>query len=120
MADEENSVNSLRRIRLAHTAIWAFFAGCIIAIPISSFSGNLVLSASLILVVFIEVIVLLLNNWSCPLTNIAAKYTEDRSANFDIYLPKFIASNNKLIFGWLYMISILYTLCIWVNTLESS
>ena len=35
----------------------------------------------------------------CPLTDLAARYTDDRRANFDIYLPLWLAANNKRIFG---------------------
>jgi hypothetical protein len=45
----------------------------------------------------IEVAVLVLNRMRCPLTGIAARFTEDRRANFDIYLPLWLARYNKQI-----------------------
>jgi hypothetical protein len=37
--------------------------------------------------VLIECIILAANQGRCPLTGLAAGYTEQRTANFDIYLP---------------------------------
>ena len=52
----------------------------------------------------LEILALVLNNWRCPLTNIAEKYTKDRSPNFDIYLPMWIAEHNKIIFGIIFAV----------------
>ncbi len=46
-----------------------------------------------------EILVILLNSWRCPLTNIARRYTGEDSPNFDIYLPRTIAKYNKEIFS---------------------
>jgi hypothetical protein len=54
-----------------------------------------------------ETLVLLINRWTCPLTPIAMKYTTDRGANFDIYLPNVLAKHNKMIFGTLFVIGLL-------------
>ena len=48
---------------------------------------------------------------SCPLTSIAARYTDDRRANFDIYLPEWLARHNKAVFGALYVAGILVADC---------
>jgi hypothetical protein len=50
---------------------------------------------------------------SCPLTDVAAKYTSDRRANFDIYLPEWLARHNKMIFGLLYLVSLGYLIVSW-------
>jgi hypothetical protein len=50
---------------------------------------------------------------SLPTTPIAARHTDDRRANFDIYLPEWLARHNKLIFGALYAGGILFTLAKW-------
>ena len=49
-----------------------------------------------------EVGVLLLNRMRCPLTTIAARYTDDRADNFDIFLPRWLARHNQRIFGTLF------------------
>jgi hypothetical protein len=56
-----------------------------------------------------EIIVIVINAWRCPLTNIARKYSRDEAANFDIYLPEIIARYNKEIFSViLFMILLFY------------
>ena len=55
-------------------------------------------------------LILASNGWRCPLTAIAARYTEDRRPNFDIFLPEWLAQYNKEIFGTLYVGGILFTL----------
>lgn len=50
-------------------------------------------------VVLLEALVLVINGWQCPFTDIAAQHTDDRRENFDIYLPRWLARHNKLIFG---------------------
>ena len=104
---------TLRTIRAIHTIAWAFFAGCILAIPVYAWRGNFKTAAILCAVVFVEVLILVVNKWNCPLTPIAARYTENRRANFDIYLPVWLARYNKEIFGSLYLFGITYTLARW-------
>jgi len=104
---------SLRAVKLAHTIAWAFFAGCILAIPVYTFRGELAAAGVLIAIVFVEVFIILANRWRCPLTDVAARYTEDRQDNFDIYLPLWLARYNKQVFGSLFLASLLYTLARW-------
>ncbi len=114
---EQRSVPTGRRlktIKFLHTLAWAFFAGCIFAIPIASWYREHRAAAVLAGLVLVEVLILALNHWSCPLTAVAARYTQDRRANFDIYLPEFLARYNKQIFGCLYVASVLYALANWV------
>jgi hypothetical protein len=59
--------------------------------------------------------VLAVNRWRCPLTPIAARYTEDRRANFDIYLPEWLARYNKEIFGTLYLAGVVLLVVRWVG-----
>jgi hypothetical protein len=103
----------LHRIKLAHTVVWAFFASCILAIPVAAAHSAIRLALGLIAVVGLEVLVLLLNGFRCPLTAVAARHTPDRQDNFDIYLPLWLARHNKLIFGALYLGGIAYTLVLW-------
>ena len=108
---------SLHAIKVIHTIVWAFFAGCIIAIPILGFRGHYGLAATLVGVVLIEVLLLVGNRWRCPLTVLAARYTSDHSDNFDIYLPVWVARHNKLIFGPLFLCGALFTLVRWAGWL---
>jgi hypothetical protein len=98
----------LSAIRVLHSAVWAVFTSCILAIPVLASQGRFGAAAMLAVLVFGEVVVLWLNRWSCPLTAVAARYTDDRSANFDIYLPEWLARYNKQIFGPLYVAGVAY------------
>ena len=104
---------ALRAVRLVHTLAWALFAGCIVALPAAAYFRDFRLAVILIAIVLVEVVVLFANRFRCPLTAIAARYTSDRRANFDIYLPLWIARYNKEIFGTLFVVGILFTLFRW-------
>jgi len=66
-------------------------------------------------IVLVEVFVLAFNGWRCPLTAVAARYTDDRRDNFDIYLPQWLARYNKLVFGVLYVAGMLLTAVLWAG-----
>ena len=105
----------LLTIKTVHTLIWIFFAGCILAIPVLGWAGNYLPAAIVSGIVLMEVLILLLNGWRCPLTPIAARYTDDRRDNFDIYLPRWLARHNKAIFGTLYVAGILVAAVLWLS-----
>lgn len=89
----------LRIVKAVHTAIWAVLAACILAIPVLGWAEMYRNVVWLTGIVLVEVLILAFNGWQCPLTTVAARYTEDRGDNFDIYLPARLARHNKLIFG---------------------
>ena len=93
----------LRVIKLAHTVVWAALVAVILAIPLMAWQRRLTAVTVLTAVMLIEVLVLVVNGWRCPLTDLAARYTDDRRANFDIYLPLWLAANNKRIFGTIFV-----------------
>jgi hypothetical protein len=97
---------------------WAFFAGCILAIPVYAWRGRFGAAAVLIAVVFVEVFILLSNRWRCPLTDVAARYTDEREDNFDIFLPLWLARYNKPIFGSIFVAGLLYTLARWQGWIQ--
>ncbi len=107
---------ALTAIKLVHTLVWALFASCIVAIPVLAWRGEYRVAALFIGIVFVEVIVLAFNRWACPLTPVAARFTEDRRDNFDIYLPEWLARHNKLIFGTLYVAGVLMTTILWLRS----
>jgi polyferredoxin len=113
MKGEHSAAAKLRTIRIVHTIVWAAFVGCIAAIPVASWRGEHRIAAWLAAIVAVEVAVLLVNGWRCPLTSIASRYTEDRRDNFDIYLPEWLARHNKLIFGALYVAGVAFALSRW-------
>ncbi len=106
---------NLVAIRLVHTIVWAIFAGCIVAMPVMSWLGNHHAAAWLAAIVAGEVIVLFFNRMRCPLTAVAARYTDDRRDNFDIYLPLWLARYNKHVFGTLYAAGLLFALVRWLR-----
>lgn len=106
-------IRGLRAVKVVHTLVWAIFAGCIVALPVAAYVENFRLAALLIGIVLIEIVVLFANHFRCPLTDVAARYTSDRRANFDIYLPEWMARHNKEIFGGLFVAGILFTVVRW-------
>jgi hypothetical protein len=48
-------------------------------------------------------------------TAVAARYTDDRRANFDIYLPEWLARQNKEIFGPLYAAGVVYLVAMYLQ-----
>ena len=103
----------LRAVKSLHTAAWAFFAGAILLLPVAAWRGDFRLAWTLAALVAVECAVIVINAWSCPLTAVAARYTADRRPNFDIYLPAWLARWNKVIFGALYLIGLLYAIVRW-------
>jgi len=106
--------SKLRIVKVVHTVVWAVFASSIVAIPLFTFAGHVDVAAGLIAFVMLEVLVLAFNQMRCPLTDVASRYTSDRRDDFDIYLPLWLARENKRIFGTLYVASIAYTVAVWL------
>jgi polyferredoxin len=97
-------------IKLLHTVAWAFFVACILALPVAGALRRFDLALVLTVLVLFETAVLVFNGWACPFTAIAARYTDDRRDNFDIYLPEWLARHNKRIFGTLFILGLLFVL----------
>jgi hypothetical protein len=106
---------ALVKIKLLHTAVWLFFVGCIVAIPIAAALGQFGWAAAFSGMVLLECAVLALNRGRCPLTDVAARYTDQRAANFDIYLPEWLARYNKEIFGTLFVLGEVFLVLRWFN-----
>jgi hypothetical protein len=109
-------IAGLAAIKALHTLVWALFAGCIVAIPWFAWKMDFGVALALIAIVSCEVAILLANRMHCPLTPLAARYTDERRDNFDIYLPQWLARHNKLIFGTLFVLGCAYTLVQWSRT----
>jgi len=112
---EHTRIPRLLLIKLLHTIIWAFFAGCIIALPLAGLRRRFDWALALTAVVLLECVALLANRGRCPLTGLAAEFTEDRADNFDIYLPIWLARYNKTIFGSLLLAGELLVLGCWLR-----
>jgi len=92
-------------IKLLHTLIWAFFIFILLYIFFAVTIGriDIYLWICISLICF-EGIVLMINRWRCPLTLVAAKYSQSQEDGFDIFLPKWLAIHNKKIFTTLFVI----------------
>jgi hypothetical protein len=100
----------LRAIKVAHTIVWALLVAVILAIPVLAWQDRFAGVAWLTAIMLAEVAVLVVNRWRCPLTDLAARYTDDRRANFDIYLPLWLATHNKQIFGSLFAAGVVFSI----------
>lgn len=92
--------NKLCLLKVTHTLIWliyVFIIGYILYAGILN-KISVYLFAAIAAVIF-EGLVLLFFGWRCPLTILGYKYSESREVGFDIFLPKWLAKNNKAIFG---------------------
>lgn len=106
---------ALLAIKLLHTAAWAVFAGAIVCIPLAAWTWRYDWVVWLSALVAVEVVILAVNGWHCPLTPMAARHTDDRRANFDIYLPEWLARYNKQVFGPLYVAGMVFALLRWLG-----
>jgi hypothetical protein len=98
-------------IKLLHTIIWFFYVfiiGYIIYAGIMNKIDFYLFTA--IGLVMLEGIILIIFKWRCPLTVLGYKYTENREVGFDIFLPKWLAKNNKAIFTTIFVIGLLITI----------
>lgn len=119
MTDADTSVeilaHRLKQIKALHTVIWAVMAASILALPWAAWSGRFRWAFGLTLLVVGECMVLAVNRGRCPLTDVAARYTHERAANFDIYLPVWLARHNKSIFGFLFIVGEIVLLWRWTR-----
>ena len=97
-------------IKVVHTVVWAFFVGCIFAIPVMGWLGRFRTAWILSVVVSGECLALAANRGRCPLTHLAAQFTSDRHLGFDIYLPGWVARWNKELFGSIFVAGMLFVL----------
>lgn len=116
MEPQSNQTCILVGIKILHTAVWLFFAGCIVAIPIAGAQGRFMFAAILTGLVLIECVILAANRGRCPLTDLAGRYTKVREDNFDIYLPHWLARHNQAIFGMLFVAGEVFLLGCWLTS----
>jgi hypothetical protein len=117
-ADPRSAATPLHLVKVVHTMVWAFFASCILAIPVLAWRGRFGSVMVLAILVLIEIVVLITHEWRCPLTKVAEKYTDDRSDNFDIYLPLWLARRNKPIFGCLFALGLIFALALCLGSIS--
>ncbi len=97
----------LLAIKLIHTIIWVFFVAVIFYILYCGIVNDIQIYTWIgIGLVFSEGLILLLFRMSCPLTVLARRYSDSDRANFDIFLPNWLAKYNKEIFTTLFLIGV--------------
>ena len=101
-------MSPLTTIKIIHTLVWLFFNVVLFymayAVIINKIDKFVWIGVALIV---LEGIVLLLFSRMCPLTIIARKYSDSTKDNFDIYLPRWLAKHNKLIYTSLFIAIVL-------------
>ena len=97
--------SKLLLIKLAHTAIWCVFAAAILYVLYAGIFDKVNIMVWICIVsVFIEGIVLMIFKGKCPFTIMGYNYAENPQVGFDIFLPAWLAKNNKLIFSTIFFI----------------
>ena len=95
-------------VKVLHTAIWVAFNIVLLyllyAVVINRIDYYVWTGISLILA---EGLVLLVFRNHCPLTLVARNYSDSAKANFDIYLPEWLARNNKKVYTTLFVFILL-------------
>ncbi len=103
-----NSRTKLIIIKIIHTAIWVFFNVVIFYFLFAVIANKIDRWVWIcVALVFLEVFILVLFKRMCPVTLIARKYSDSSEDNFDIYLPNWLAKNNKLIYSIIFLIALL-------------
>ena len=103
-----NKLIMLRFIKAVHTVIWVIMTCSNFMAFYFAFIGRFDAWFWIpCLLIVSEIFIILLNNWRCPITPIAEKYTEDRKSNFDIYLPEWLAKYNVKIFSGIIIVELL-------------
>ncbi|WP_235893429.1 hypothetical protein [Litoribacter populi] len=107
-SDKMNGATKLILIKSLHTLIWVFYNVVIFyllyAVVVDSIDKWVWICIGLIV---FEGVVLALFKLRCPLTIVAEKYSDSQKANFDIYLPNWLAKYNKEIYTTIFLIAVL-------------
>jgi|SRR5690554_4423990 len=98
----------LRLIKIIHTIIWLFYNVVLFYLLYAVINNKIDIWVWVCIgLVILEGLILLIFKLFCPITIIARKYSDSRKANFDIYLPNWLAKYNKQIYTSLFMLAII-------------
>lgn len=99
--------NRLLIIKLIHTLIWLFYNVVIFYLLYAVLADKIDVWVWICIgLVLLEGLILIIFKWFCPLTILARRYSASERANFDIFLPNWLAKNNKVIYTSLFAISL--------------
>ncbi|MDH3796652.1 MAG: hypothetical protein OER83_07255 [Flavobacteriaceae bacterium] len=91
--------------------IWVFFVAVLFYVLYSGIADKVNIYTWIgIAVVIGEGLTLLIFKMFCPLTLVARKYSDSQKDNFDIFLPNWLAKNNKLIFTSIFIVALIIVL----------
>ena len=98
-------------LKSLHTLIWVFFNVVIFyfvyAVIINRIDRWVWICLGLVV---LEGLVLLIFKSLCPITVVARKYSDSDQANFDIYLPNWLAKYNKRIYTTIVVVGVIILL----------
>ena len=90
----------LKLVKTIHTIIWVFFNIVIFYLLYAVIADKIDKWVWICLgLIVMEGLILLIFRSFCPVTLIAKKYSDSDKANFDIYLPNWLAKYNKKIYS---------------------
>lgn len=98
-------------VKILHTVIWVFFNVVIFYLLYAVIQNKIDIWVWICIgLIALEVIILLIFRSVCPVTLLAEKYSDSDRANFDIYLPHWLAKYNKRIYSVIVLIAIIILL----------
>lgn len=98
-------------IKTIHTAVWLFFNYVIFYALYAAITNQIDTKIWIAFgLIGLEVMVLLIFKFICPLTLIARRYSDSQKDNFDIYLPNWLARYNKLIYTVIVSVALVITI----------
>jgi len=93
-------------IKLVHTFLFLLITGSTLYVMFSAlFDFITPLTWFAFFVVILEMLVLILNDWKCPLTGLAERQGAEVGSVADLFLPKWISDRLFLIFGILFALT---------------
>lgn len=99
-------------IKVVHTFIWSFFVIVIGYILYAGIFNRIDVRVWIAIgLILFEGLVLFLNRGKCPLTPLAARYADPIKDNFDIFLPVWLARNNKIVFTTIFVLGLFLVAC---------
>lgn len=109
--DQLSNERKLLIIKVVHTLIWIFYNVVIFYLLYAVITDQIDKWVWICIgLVLLEGLVLLVFKKMCPITVVARRYSDSNRANFDIFLPNWLARYNKEIYTTIFLISLLILL----------
>jgi len=98
----------LNIVKTIHSIIWVFFNLVIFYLYYAVITNKINRWVWICIgIIILEGFVLIVFKRICPVTLIARRYSDSKKDNFDIFLPVWLAKQNKLIYTTLFVIVLL-------------